>query len=71
MQRAILYFLLLFGLLITAARAELISGPMIAHLDMREAKIWIQADAPSLVRIAYADADDPRCPSLDDTCRNR
>ena len=59
MQRAILYFLLLFGLLITAARAELISGPMIAHLDMREAKIWIQADAPSLVRIAYADADDP------------
>jgi hypothetical protein len=38
MQRTILYFLLLFGLLITAVRAELTSGPMIAHLDMREGK---------------------------------
>ena len=59
MQRAILYFLPLFGLLITAAWAELTSSPMIAHLDMREAKIWIQTDAPSLVRIAYANVDDP------------
>lgn len=59
MQRAMLYMLVLLGLLTTAVRAELISGPMIAHLEMREAKIWIQTDEPTLVRVAYANADDP------------
>ena len=54
MQRAILYMLVLLGLLTTAVRAELISGPMIAHLEMREAKSWIQTDEPTLVRVAYA-----------------
>ena len=27
---------------------------MLAHLEMREAKIWVQTDAPAIVRIAYA-----------------
>jgi len=30
------------------------AGPMLAHLEMREAKIWLQAKEPSLVRIAYS-----------------
>ena len=58
MQRAIAYLLLLVGLFTISAQAALVSGPMISHIDMREAKIWIQVDAPSLVRIAYSVADD-------------
>ena len=58
MQRAIAYLLLLPGLFTIPAQAALVSGPMISHIDMREAKIWIQVDAPSLVRIAYSVADD-------------
>ena len=58
MQRAIAYFLLLLGLFTMSAQAALVSGPMISHIDMREAKIWIQVDAPSLVRIAYSVAGD-------------
>ena len=58
MQPAIAYFPLLIGLLTISAKAALVSGPMISHIDMREAKIWIQADAPSFVRIAYSVADD-------------
>lgn len=37
-----------------ALPAALINGPMLAHLEMREAKIWVQTDQPSLVRVAYA-----------------
>ena len=59
MQRAITYLLLLLGLFTMSAQAALVGGPMISHIDMREAKIWIQADAPSLVRISYSVADDP------------
>jgi alkaline phosphatase D len=36
-------------------QAALTSGPMLGHIDMREATIWVQADAPSFVRIAYAE----------------
>ena len=59
MQRAIAYFLLTLGLFIVSAQAALVNGPMISHIDMREAKIWIQVDAPSLVRIAYSVVDNP------------
>ncbi|MFT5837054.1 MAG: alkaline phosphatase D [Candidatus Azotimanducaceae bacterium] len=38
----------------SALQAGLISGPMLAHLEMREAKVWVQTDTPSIVRIAYA-----------------
>lgn len=41
-------------------QAELINGPMLAHLDMREAKIWVQTRAPSIVRIHYADVANER-----------
>ena len=59
MQRAILYFLLFLGLFTITVQAALVNGPMVSHVDMREAKIWIQTDAPSLVRIAYSAAGDP------------
>ncbi|NBB79546.1 MAG: hypothetical protein GVY36_08895 [Verrucomicrobia bacterium] len=35
--------------------AGLVNGPMLAHLDMREAKVWVQADAPSIVRVHYSE----------------
>lgn len=34
-------------------KASLISGPMLAHLEMREAKIWVRTDGPSSVRVVY------------------
>ncbi len=45
--------LLLTGVL-SALNGELINGPMIAHLEMREAKIWVQAKSPSIIRVAYS-----------------
>ena len=58
MPRTHLYSLLLLCLFTTGAQAALVNGPMISHIDMREAKVWVQTDAPSLVRIAYALAGD-------------
>lgn len=40
-------------------RAELVNGPMLAHLDLREARVWVQAEAPSIVRVHYAPAANP------------
>ena len=37
------------------AYAAIVNGPMLGHIDMREASVWIQADRPSLVRIAYSE----------------
>ncbi len=45
---------LLLCLTASTLPAALASGPMLAHLEMREAKVWVQADSPSIVRIAYA-----------------
>lgn len=39
---------------ISALQAELVNGPMLSHLEMREAQVWVQTDAPAVVRIAYA-----------------
>jgi len=39
--------------LITCVHAAVVNGPMLSHIDMREAKIWIQTDNPSLLRVAY------------------
>ncbi|MDQ8193893.1 alkaline phosphatase D family protein [Coraliomargarita sp. SDUM461004] len=39
---------------VATLQADLINGPMLSHLDMREAKIWVQTDAPAQIRIAYA-----------------
>jgi alkaline phosphatase D len=43
---------------------ELLSGPMLAGSEMREARIWVQTENPSVVRIAYADDDGKRKWSL-------
>ena len=37
----------------SALQAGILSGPMLSQLEMREAKVWVQADAPSILRIAY------------------
>lgn len=37
-------------------QAALVNGPMLGHVDMREATIWVQTDTPSLVRVAYSEA---------------
>ncbi|MEN8744457.1 MAG: alkaline phosphatase D family protein [Lentimonas sp.] len=44
--------------LITCAslQAALLNGPMLGHVDMREATIWVQTDAPSIIRVAYSEA---------------
>ena len=44
------------ALLITSRciQAALTSGPMLGPIEMREAKIWIQAEENSIARIAYA-----------------
>lgn len=36
-------------------RADIVAGPMLGHIDMREATIWVQTDAPAKVRVAYAE----------------
>ena len=50
---------LLFALLSAASIqlfADIIAGPMLAHVDMREATVWIQTDTPTVVRVAYQKA---------------
>ncbi|MGZ0709844.1 alkaline phosphatase D family protein [Coraliomargarita sp. W4R53] len=54
MYRLLSHFLLTFCLTTAALQANLVSGPMLSHLEMREAKVWVQTDEPSLIRIAYA-----------------
>lgn len=53
-----LRFFIHCSFLLTAAlgslQAGLVNGPMLAHVDMREAKVWVQTDAPAIVRVAYA-----------------
>ncbi len=39
--------------------AGLVSGPMLGPVDMREATVWVQADAPSIIRVAYSENGDP------------
>ena len=36
-------------------QANIVAGPMLGHIDMREATIWVQTDAPAKVRVAYAE----------------
>lgn len=39
--------------------AGLIAGPMLSHVDMREAAIWVQADRTSTVHISYNEIGSP------------
>lgn len=38
---------------------SLLSGPMLGHVDMREARIWVQTAEPSDVTVEYADSLTP------------
>jgi len=46
-------FAALLALLVQPLTADLVSGPMLTHLTMREATVWIQADGPATVRVRY------------------
>lgn len=35
--------------------AEILTGPMLAHVDMREATVWVQLDSPAEVTITYGE----------------
>ena len=39
----------------TASATTLVNGPMLAHVDMREASVWLQTDGPSIVRVRYTE----------------
>lgn len=49
----ILALLLLALATSSALCADIIAGPMLANLEMREATIWVQTDAPAIVRVKY------------------
>ena len=40
--------------------ADLVAGPMLSHVDMREATVWVQTESPSEVRIAYTEQGDKK-----------
>ena len=35
--------------------ADITSGPMLGHVEMREATVWVQTDTPANIRVAYAE----------------
>ncbi|MGJ8651646.1 MAG: alkaline phosphatase D family protein [Opitutaceae bacterium] len=39
----------------TQLQAGLINGPMLGHVDLREATVWVQTDEPSIIRISYTE----------------
>lgn len=41
------------ALAFTQLQAGLINGPMLGHVDLREATVWVQTDTPSTIRISY------------------
>jgi alkaline phosphatase D len=43
----------------TPLEADIATGPMLGHIDMRQATIWLQTDAPCKVRIAYSQQEQP------------
>lgn len=61
MRISLLPFLLAIACSATAmAQSSLIqSGPMVGHVDQREAKIWLQTTQPATVRIVYRDSASP------------
>jgi alkaline phosphatase D len=36
-------------------QADIAAGPMLGHIDMREAIVWVQTDTPAKVRVAYVE----------------
>lgn len=56
-------FLGLFGFTLvsgTEVIASLAAGPMLGPVEMREAKIWVQAERASVIRIAYQAESSPK-----------
>ncbi|PDH29973.1 MAG: hypothetical protein CNE95_03785 [Puniceicoccaceae bacterium MED-G30] len=52
-KRTVVSLLLALTGFLLPAHAALQSGPMLSHVDMREAIIWLQADRPSTLAIRY------------------
>lgn len=42
------------------AQVALVSGPMVGHVDMREARLWVQTQRAADVYAEYADSANPR-----------
>lgn len=53
-----IFFILALSLLSHSLAAKLVSGPMLAGMEMREAQVWVQTARPSMIRVAYAEASD-------------
>lgn len=51
-------FILALSLSTHSLTADLIVGPMLAKVEMREARVWLQTDQPSMVRVAYSVASE-------------
>lgn len=53
----------IFGVLtvaISGVSAQILSGPMMGHVDMREARIWVQLDKEAEVSVKYRDVENSR-----------
>ncbi|MGC6455629.1 MAG: alkaline phosphatase D family protein [Coraliomargaritaceae bacterium] len=53
LQFVVYYVIAAFATITPTLNAALLSGPMLGHVDMREASIWLQADEPSTLSIRY------------------
>ncbi|MET1084142.1 MAG: fibronectin type III domain-containing protein, partial [Burkholderiales bacterium] len=42
------------------AAPSLVSGPMLGHVTMRTAAVWLQADGAGTAQLEYWKADDPK-----------
>lgn len=56
MRRALILLALISSGLSTTY-AQLISGPMLADVAMREATIWLQTESPAIIRVTYSPKD--------------
>jgi len=57
MPRQLLPLLALLAVSTLPLAASLVGNPMLAHVDMREATVWLRTDAAAVVRIQYGEAD--------------
>jgi alkaline phosphatase D len=65
---ALLTAALLISLSSVAQKAEALlrSGPMLGHVDLREATVWLQTTAPATVQVAYWEKGKPQTRQLTD-----
>jgi alkaline phosphatase D len=55
-----LLFFLLIGCSLHAQSRWLQSGPMVGYVDMKEARLWAQTNAPAMVEFDYWDIEKPK-----------